>query len=109
MMNLNLIGALQWVDGNAYQEDLYLNGKVEKQPEIELNKWFAHYLSVTRIEGLDSIKTWDWAQQVYKLGFIQIDRSDFELLKKMVEADKTMKPFIQAQLKFRFIEATNNE
>lgn len=48
--------------------------------------------------GIQAIKAYDWAMQLFKVGEIEVDRTDLDLLKKFIEQNSQIGNLVKAQL-----------
>lgn len=90
-MELNFLGIVTNLDGSPV---------IENGNPIELSKALANNLANSTEK--DPIKFYDWAMKLYKTGVLDLDRSDFELLKKFI-SEMPFSVLFRAQLLERFI------
>lgn len=88
---------------NFDRQLLQLNGEsfIENDQPVILSKAFANNL-VNQAEG-DAVKFYDWGLQLYRGGFLELDRADFYLLKKFIENLPGISILYKAQLLECFI------
>lgn len=89
---ISFSGTVKNLDGSDMMQD--------GEP-IYLNKSLANNLAMST-KG-DAIKFYDWALRLYKDGGLDIDRSDWEVLKKFVKEMENAANTFKAQLLERFI------
>lgn len=63
------------------------NAKDEKGNELILSKVIAQAL-YSSAPGVDPLKAFEWSQNFYKDGFVEMDQSDLNLFKSYIESSQ---------------------
>lgn len=85
-ININLDFILKDLEGNDLNESQ------------QAGKLLATVLTSNKTPGITPIKAYDWAVKLYNSGKIDIDRSDIELLVKVIEGNEILTNLGKAQI-----------
>jgi len=95
-MTINLDFFLKGLDGEAVRD--------EKGNQVHAGRMVANYLS-SLTKG-NSLKLWDWSTTLYKVKVLQIDKTDVEVLKGLIETAEYMSVLAKAQVLMSINEQT---